>query len=359
MAKQTGPTLSEVTQLGRQTVKIVIAGLVLMMVGRMVWGAFSTYWQSINPPPPPPPTVGFGILPAQRFPERTDLAKPANYQLEIAAGRLPNLGDRATVFFMPTSTLGLFADQDARELAARYNFVFEPERLSARLYRWRRSSPLESTLQIDIQTLQMRFTTNFLNRPDLLVDSRPPERFEAEQVVKSFLRTGNLLAPDLADSTSRTTYLRLEGTELVEAVSYTDADFVEVNLNRAPIDDLYEIFTPEGFRGVVRAIVGGAFSGNSNVYQLTYNYQEVDYLSAHTYPLRSTADAWNVLKAGEGFLADFDGDDTAVIREVVLGYYDDFEEQQFLMPIYVFLGDDNFIGYVSAIDPSFINSDLN
>lgn len=354
MAKQTGPSLSEVTQLGRQVVKIVVAGLVLMMVGRMVWGAFSAYWQSINPPPPPPPTVGFGILPSQRFPEKTDLAKPASYQLEIAAGRLPNLGDRAAVFFMPQSTLGLFADQDAQELAARYNFVFEPERLSARLYRWRRSSPLESTFQLDIQTRQLRFTTNYLNRPDLLVDSRPPERFEAEQIVKAFLRTGNLLAEDLADSTSRTTYLRLAGTELVEAVSYTDADFVEVNLNRAPIDDFYEIYTPDGLNAVVRAIVGGAFSGNSNVYQLTYNYQEIDYLSVHTYPLRTTADAWNLLKAGEGFLADFDGGETAVIREVVLGYYDDFEEQQFLMPVYVFLGDDDFIGYVPAIAPAFV-----
>jgi hypothetical protein len=38
---------------------------------------------------------------------------------------------------------------------------------------------------------------------------------------------------------------------------------------------------------------------------------------------------------------------------VFLGYYDDFAEQEYLQPIYVFVGDDNFLGYVSAIEAGY------
>ena len=40
----------------------------------------------------------------------------------------------------------------------------------------------------------------------------------------------------------------------------------------------------------------------------------------------------------------------AVVRNVSLAYYDSVIPQNYLQPIYVFEGDGNFIGYVSAID---------
>jgi hypothetical protein len=59
------------------------------------------------------------------------------------------------------------------------------------------------------------------------------------------------------------------------------------------------------------------------------------------------------MQAGEGYIVDKGENDRAVVRTVKLGYYDDFEEQEYLQPVYIFEGDGGFIGYVSALDPKF------
>jgi hypothetical protein len=354
MVENSGPTLTNVTYIGRQVVKYGSVALVVMIVGRMSWGMFITYWRATHRPPPPPPTVGFGLLPRLRFPEKAALDKPDTVRLEIASGILPAFGDRAGVYFMPKQSLGLFTDQRAKEIAANHDFVFEPEILSTRLYRWSKSTPLETTFQLDIQSLQLKLTTNYLSRPDLVGSGTVPDNFTAIETVKSFMSKIDLLPSDMATSSGRATYQVLAGTELVEALSYSDAEFVQVDLNRTPIAGLYEMYTPNGFQGVVSAIVTGSFSGANNIVQLISNYHPVDSSEIHTYPLRPTSEAWQVLQSGEGYIATKGDNDTAVVREVVMGYYDDFEEQDYLQPIYVFIGDDGFLGYVSALDQRFV-----
>lgn len=346
-------TLTDVTHVGRLVVKYGAIALVAMIVLRFFFSSFIAVWQALNPEPPPPPTVGFGILPPLRFPEKAVVDKPSSYRLETATGSLPSFGDRAKVLFMPQSNLGLLADQKARQLAASYEFVFEPDVLSSRLYRWSKTQPLQSTLQLDIQTNQMKFSTNYLARPELLVNAQVPDSASGVDVVKNFLRSGDLLSGDIATSSGEVVYLKNGPTEPVPAVSFSDADYLQVDLNRAPIDG-YRMYTPNGYQGIVSAIVGGAFKGNQNIYQLSYNYHPVDYTEVHTYPLRPTSEAWQVLQAGEGYVANKGDNDIAIVRDVTLGYYDDFEEQAYLQPVYVFEGDDGFLGYVPALNPNWI-----
>lgn len=352
MAKQTGPTLTDITQLGRQGVKVVIIFFVVMIVGRFALQSFAAFWKAINPPAPPPPTVGFGLLPQLRFPDKAESEVPTKYTLELPRGVFPEFPDRAKVFFIPQSTLNLFSDQNGRAIAAKYGFVFEPTILTPRLYRWQKSAPLQSTLQMDIQSMQIRFTTDYLNRPDLLLNSKVPELPQAEQIVKSFMRTGNISDPSILTGSVKSSYLKLQGTQLVDAVSYSDADFVKVSINRTPIDEVYAMHTSDA-SGVIEAIVAGG-SASSAVVDFTSNFKPIDAAQVHTYPVRTPSQAWAVLQAGEGFVAVHDGADQAVIRRVTLGYYDDFEDQSYLQPVYVFMGDDDFLGYVPAIDSRYI-----
>lgn len=353
-SNSTGPTMTELTFLGRQAVKFGAILLVVLIVGRTVLSTSISVWRALNPEPPPPPTVGFGILPEITFPTQAATARPTSYRLETPTGGLPQFGDRAQVFFMPKSTLGLFADQGARQVAASYDFVFEPEVLSTRIYRWKKSQPLDTTLQIDIQTNQLQLTTNFLSRPDLIGAGTLPDEFTAVSDVKNFLRQGGLLAADIATSAGKVTYLRTAGAELIEAASYSDADFVQVDIQRNPINGFYEFYTPKGFEGIISAILGGSQSSQESIVQLYYNYQPVEYDQAHTYPLRSTQEAWQELQTGGGFVADKGSDEAAIVRRVFLGYYDSFDEQSYLQPIYVFQGDNGFLGYAPALDKRFV-----
>lgn len=350
----TGPTLTQVTLVGRKVVKYGALLLVTLMVSRVAIGAFATYWRATHPPPPPPPTVGFGILPALAFPNQDATNRPSSYRLETATGGLAEFPDRAKVFFMPKPTVSLLTDQEAKELAAKFGFVFEPQILNSRTYRWNKNQPLQTTFDLDIINHHFELTTDYQSRPELLIDNSLPTNFEAVRQVKTFLTTGQLLPSDVATASGEITPLKSLGGELVEAVSLSDADFLQVDLNRYPIDGEYRMFSPEGYRGVISALLSGSLRGRDAVVDLQYKYNEVDYFQYHTYPLRTSTEAWRVLQAGEGFVVNGNEVETAVIRSVTLGYYDSFEEQEYLQPIYVFEGDNNFIGYVPAIDPEYL-----
>ncbi len=352
----TGPTLTDVTYIGRQVVKFGSIAIVALIVGRTLLTASIAYWKATHPAPPPPPTVGFGLLPAIKFPTN-DEGAPSSYKLETATGTLPSFGDRAKVFFMPKSSLSLLSDERAKEIASQYGFVFAPEVLDTRRYRWTKSQPLESTLEIDIQSLGFALKTNFLSRPELLSTKKLPDGTEALDRVKSMIKSVELMSDDLATASGEVVYLKALGGELSEAVSFSDADYVQVDLNRTPIDDQWRMFSPEGYKGSISAIVSGNFSGDQSIVQLEYNYHPVDYTEVHTYPLRTPDSAWRLLQSGEGYIANKGTNDTAVIRNVQLGYFDAYEEQQYLQPIYVFEGDGGFVGYVPATDPKYVQGE--
>lgn len=354
-SSSTGPTLTDMTFIGRKVVKFGVITIVVLIVGRFLLTAAVNYWRAVNPPPPPPPTVGFGVLPPIEFPPSN--GEVSSYQLETATGGLPSFGDRAKVFFMPQANLGLLSDERAKQVAQEFDFLFAPEVLDSTTYRWTKTQPLESTLEMNISDLNFLLSTDFLSRPELLSNADLPEGFEAANRVKNMLRSANMLPSDVATASAETVYLRALGGELQPAVSLSDADYVQVDLNRTPIDGQFRMFTPNGLQGAIQGIVSGAF-GNSNdsVVQLDNSYHEVDYSQMHTYPLRSVETAWSLLQSGEGFIANPGTSPTAVIRNVQLGYFDSFDPQLYLQPIYVFEGDGGFLGFVPALDPRFIQS---
>lgn len=346
--KTTGPTLTNVTKMGRSAVKFGSIALVALIFGRMIFGAMVAYWQATHPEPPPPPTMGFGLLPALRFPIQDTADVPASYTLELPTGKFPEFPDRAKVFFMPKPELGLLSDQKGRKIAGLYRFESEPEPLNAQSYRWTMNQPLLATLELNIQTLTFTYTTDYLSRPELLLASDLPSNFDATQNTKAFLEIGDLLPDDVASSSGDISYKKSLGGELVEAVSVSDADFIQVDLNRFPIDGEYRMYSPEGKKGTIHAILTSTTTANDGVVHFESNYHEVDYTQVHTYPLRSANEAWKDVQEGKGFIVS-NTNQEAVLRSVSLAYYDDFEYQQYLQPIYVFMGD-GFMAYASALD---------
>lgn len=351
-----GPNLTNINYAGRLLVRYGLAFLLFLMVGRVLLNAFVAYWQATHPEPPPPPTVGFGALPPLVFPPQDDSDKPGAYTLEMAYG-LRDDTDRAKVFLVTKSTASLLADQRTKEIASKYGFISPPEVISDRLYRFTKTTPLDMSMEISPVDFTFSLRSNYLSRPDLLTTTGLlPEEFEAIDRVKKFAASASLLGDDLATASGKVTFLRSIGGELRPALSLSDAQFLQVDINRNPIDQLYPVYTSDGDKGVISAKLSAAFSGNNSIVEIDYYYQRVDYLNFETYPLRGVRSAWNVVQSGEAYIiAGSAGIPTeAVIREVELAYYDSFTEQNYLQPIYVFKGDGGLLAFVSAIDPNYL-----
>lgn len=348
-----GLTLTKVTRIGRNVVKYGVVTLVFLMVGRVVLAASVAYWKATHPPKPPEPTAGFGLLPPIEFPTQNETDKPKSYKLETATGGFPEFGDRKIVYLMKKNSPNLLDSENAKQVANRYGFSGEPEELSSKRYRWTKNQPFITTLDLDIVDYNFKYETDFLNRPELILETDLPTDFDSVQQVRTFLGSGSLAPADTATSAGKITYLKALGGTLKTAVSISDADFIQVDLNRYPIAGQYEIYTPDAKTGVISAILYGGRSG-SGVLKMIRQYFEIDYSLSHTYYIRSPQSAWQTLQSGEGYIANKGTAEPAVIRNVELGYFESFEFQQYFQPIYVFKGDGDFIGYVSAIDPRFI-----
>src|SRR5258708_4760107 len=271
MATESGLTLTRTAYFGRLTIKYGLIAIVILMVGRTFLGAAISYWVATHPPAPPPPTVGFGVLPTINFPVETAAQKPTSYQLQTANGSLPTFSDRAKVFFMPRSSPSLLADQRAKQAASAYGFSGAPTLLSNRIYRWTKTTPFQTTFDFDIQNMTFSFTTNYLSHPELLLQKNLPADQQAQDLVKQFISSGQSLPNDLATPSAQITYLKVQGSDVGPAVSFSDADFIQVDVMRAPADSTTPFYTSDG-TGIMHGIISGSSDSNSSITNLLYRY---------------------------------------------------------------------------------------
>ncbi len=78
-----------------------------------------------------------------------------------------------------------------------------------------------------------------------------------------------------------------------------------------------------------------------------------------TYPIKTGDDAWQELITGKGIIVSpSKGSTKIIVREMFIGYYALEEYQPYIMPVYVFLGDNGFAGYVSAVKDEYVSKIL-
>ena len=114
------------------------------------------------------------------------------YTLETANGRLPGFSDRAKVFFMVKASPNLLADSEAKSIAEKFDFTSEPNILDEKTYRWTRTqSELISTFEMEITQKHFSLSSDFLSRPNLILEQELPTNFDAVKSVKGYLQTAN------------------------------------------------------------------------------------------------------------------------------------------------------------------------
>lgn len=356
-------SLTHVAEQTRAMIVVSIITLVVLVFG--YWGY--NYTKNVilprfNPPEPPQPSYGFGLLPPIEFPEEN--AGDFTYKLETIGNEIPSLSG----YFMPVYLItnerkssGFFSLDRAKAQAASLGFILEPQLISGTEYRWVRNTPIYA--QLDMDTVNNRFSmqVSWETDPSFLSQTSTPSQQGAISEIQSLLRSAGFLPEDLAAGRTEATLLQYEGGEFTEAVSLSETQFVQVDLFRRPItlnEKTYEVLPADPNTGLASGLVSSARAQGKRIVSLDYRYVTIDYENPETYPYISGREAWNLLLAGEGYVAVEPSVGTeAVVRRVEAAYYDPLDdEQRFLQPIYVFKGDNDFVAYVPAIHPTALQS---
>ena len=348
-------TLTETAYLTRKTIKYGTIALIGLFLLKSALSTAITYWRKIHPPPPPPPTVAFGKLPKIQFPESRFKQEGLVYRLETITGGTPNLGDKTNVYFMPTKKPGLLALDRAEKQAIKLGFSGPGKKISETIYRWQKNDPLLTTLEMNIINHNLTIKKEWQEDQSLLGVKRLPVEEQAIIEAKNFLNTSGLLTVDLGTGKTKAFLLRFVPPNLVPAISLSEADFVRVNLFREDLNNL-PLLPPDQKETLVSLLFSGSRNQEKRIVEVNYIHFPIAKETFATYPLKTSAQAWEELKAGRGFITNLEtGEKQIVVRKIYLAYFENNLPQDFLQPIFVFEGNNDFTAYVPAISPEWTN----
>lgn len=324
----------------------IIVLLVILRVGTQIKEYFF-------PTPLPPPTVKFGKLPSFKFPDNA--ANPPTdgftYRLNTLSGQLPTLPTQTHVYKIVRPEPSLLALQKAQEKVAKIGFNLPPLRIQDTLYQWANQDTPSKKLLLNITSFNFSLSSDFVSDQDVLSARNLPDENGAIEKAVNFFK--NIDFPqDIDTEKTKTTLLSVEGQELVPATSFSKTQIIRVDFFQKDIDNL-PIYYPKPQNSIIYALVAGGIS-QPQIVEAKFFHHNISEVSA-TYPIKTAEEAFSELKSKKAYIAAYFGSETNIaIKDISLGYYLSDEEQNYLIPVIVFEGNNGFFAYVEALRDEWI-----
>ena len=343
-------SLTDTAYYARRAINWAILALIAYLILRFAWGIFMAVWLAVFPPKAPPPNHAFGRLPAVKF--AAPLASPSgelSFRLETIEGGVPKASDSAAVFFMPKPAPNLLALTKTQEFAKKLGFVNDPIQESKNIYRFDDDQVPLRRMRYDIVTNNFLLRYLFELDTGIFIERNLPSANELKSEAKTILQTYKLYIDDLEQGSTTVSYLRLSGEKLVPTTSLSQADAVRIDFFRRAVNGI-PVLTQIPAEAHVSFIFSGSNNSKKRILQFSYTFWPVDTQTLATYTLKPSTQAWDELQSGNGFIARYaTSGPNVVVRKVYLAYLDTVDPQTYLQPIFVFEGDDGFLGYVAAV----------
>lgn len=320
----------------------IILGLLAFTFAIFIYVNRINIGRAILPQKPPPATVAFGILP--KFDLSPGFKLPANvtYELQTVSGDLPVSPTSAKIFSISKSSPSFLKPQMFTEIARRLGFS-DPGQVVSGVMTFIDPEDRTRTLVIDTTTGETELTSTYLNNIDILI-SRPESVEDAKKTAQNFFDILNLNFANYPVSKIETEYLRVDGGNLIEANSLSASNLIGVNFPMADLDGLPIKNAREGDRFVY------ALVWNDIVVYARLQNLMVEKNSFATYPLKGVQKAFEDLKAGKGALNQPFNGQSLVVKSVELGYLQTGNEENYLIPVYMFNVSDGLFAYAPAVD---------
>jgi hypothetical protein len=197
-------------------------------------------------------------------------------------------------------------------------------------------------------------TNNFVLTSDLSTPSTLsgplPSETDSVKIATTYLNKINTFPTNIDATKTKTSLFTIQDKTLVPATSFAAATAVRVDFFQQDINNLPVVYEQPYFSNI-NVLVGP----NGEILQAQYFYQTPGSESA-TYPIKTSTQAYQDLQNGIAYIASYDGSSSTVsITDASLAYYISSEPQNFLMPVIVFTGSDNFTAYVPAVTDEWIS----
>ncbi|MFA6017438.1 MAG: hypothetical protein WC744_05110 [Patescibacteria group bacterium] len=290
----------------------------------------------------------FGQVSSPEIP-RSSSSAGLQFTLDTIEGVPVTATDTAKVYFLPQFN-PRFGYSEKIYLIAK-SFGFDTEMVKHQLVgKIATFTDSEKTLTIDISNFNFKFDrkvdNGLFSSPQLTI----PTKTVIENKAVDFLKKIGRYPDELGKGTTNLIYLKYNpiNQNFVNVEKSSQAQLVEVDFYRPNIDNI-DIVTPKFFNSqnyVVMLFQGTDFQ----IIKSQVAFFEKSEEQVGTYRLKTGEEAWSELNNGSGLVvAGTLGQKNIVIKSMKLGYFDPDIYQNYLQPVYVFLGEGDFVGYVPAV----------
>lgn len=339
-----------VKKIGIMLLFFLVVIVFLVIIFRAVKGVIQTY----QPAPTPLVTTTFGKVPAITFPPQT-FPKDIKFTIETISGRLPEASPTAKIYFLPKKRQGLLSNIAAKNMAEGLSINTDPTTVDKKLV----FSKENKKLTIDPVTNNFDYQYDYLHDGSVFLGEKKLAQNEIVATANSFLTKLSALSKDYQVNNATVTFLTFNGTEFIpmgKEENQLNATCARVNFFRNPIEGI-PVVTPKYNQGNIYLIVSKTQEVDKQVIKAEKYDHQISYENLGIYPLKTIETAWQEFISGNGYIAQA-GESTftkkAVIRDAFLAYYESNEEQTYLLPVFVFVGDKDFIGYTDALSSDWL-----
>ncbi len=380
-------TLTQAAATFRLTVKVTAVVIVSLIVVRGSFFIFSLLFPKEPPPPPKPKFAAeFGKLPPLEF-DTASVQFTPNYKavLDLIAANLPDQPEVAYVYPVLKAPYGFLSEDRAQEVAKVFNLYGTPVKLSTTERVW--YGPNRS-LSINTQTLN--FTYEYRYDLDTSVFKKGVYRqgttlVDYAKALKSQYNIFGEFADDLAKREPKLYLLKYQSGKLQPTNSMLEASAARIDFLRDSISYAlgqyrytFEFVSPNYVGSIAYTMLGTGEDGRTpkpiEVHHYLWRY---DAEKGSTYPILPSQLAWETLQqdpakytvyVGNLSLGPMDKNPTTLslsaitISNVKFAYYNTKIEQDYIQPVWVFIGKGtlstggelDWVGYVPAVLPSMI-----
>lgn len=346
-------TLQQVTGFTRKFLAIsamLTIGFLILYFGFRIGFAIK---EALYPTPPPPPSVGYGKLPPIAFP--TTPPTHITYTLNTVSGTIPTFGDRARVHKIAKVQPNLLALQNATAKVAVDGFTSSPQPVSDSQYAWTNTDNLAKTLTLNIQTYDFAISSNYATDADVLAANNLPDQNQAITLATTFLTNLGAYPSDIDDNKTKVSLFAVANSTLIPATSISTAQIVRVDYFQKDVDKL-PIYYSQASYSSMNMFFASSDTSNPQIVLANFTHKKIDSRS-ETYPIKTPQEAYKDLQNDKGYIASIaNGLQQVTIRNITLGYFVSDADQEYLMPVFVFQGDNNFLAYVSAIKDNWLET---
>ncbi len=337
--------LTELVFLLKKSRKSIALGVAAFISLIFILNSWTTIINTLIPPKPAPETVAFGILPVYDLSDGFKPKSSIEYRLQTITGNFPKLPRNAKVFQVAKKVPSFASEETIKVRANNLGFIKEPVKITGSVMEFGSSTAENKNLIYD--TLTGNFVMSYKLEPSL-IEFKPSSIDNAIGIASHFLEAMGINTDLYPKNKITTKTLRFENNNIVEANSLSNADLIEVSFNLTDIDSYPSIFAKKGSSSIF------ALVANSKVVYAKKETPNVELFNFSTYPLKPVAQAWEELNSGQGYFNTENSNSTIDIKDVKLGYVTGYKNNQNIQPIYLFLGEGDFVAFIPAVADAWI-----